>query len=64
MASSNFTVYVPDRSAPYTYPGSLTHEEVRQAVVLNGHPNVETAEMVVNGQTITFRRPTGGTKGL
>lgn len=64
MATSNFTVYVPDRSTPLTYPGTMTHEEIRQALVLNGYPSVENAEMVVNGQTITFRRPTGGTKGI
>lgn len=63
MANGNYTVYVPDRTQAFTYPGTLTHEEVRQALVLNGYPSVENAEMVVSGQTITFRRPTGGTKG-
>ena len=63
MANGNFTVYVPDRSTPITLPGTLTHEEVRQTLVGTGYPSVENAEMVVAGQTITFRRPTGGTKG-
>src|SRR3990167_418496 len=64
IASSNFTVYVPDRSAPFTLPGTLTNEEVRQTIAGMGYSSVENAEMVVSGSTITFRRPTGGTKGL
>lgn len=63
MANGQFTVYVPDRSAPFSLPDSLTHEEVRRTLSGMGYPSVENAELVVAGSTITFRRPTGGTKG-
>lgn len=64
MASSNWTVYVPDRSAPLTLPSSLTTEEVRSSLVGTGYTSVENAEMVVQGDRITFRRPQGGSKGV
>lgn len=64
MSVGNWTVYVPDRSTPYTFPQTLTQEEVRTALVSTGHASVGTSEMVVNGSTITFRRPQGGTKGF
>lgn len=66
MATGQFTVYVPDRSSPFYLPGTLTHEEVRQTLSGMGYASVENAELVVSagGSTITFRRPTGGTKGL
>ena len=63
MANGNYTVYVPDRTSPFTLPGTLTHEEVRQTVAGMGYPSVENAELTISGNTITFRRPTGGTKG-
>jgi hypothetical protein len=64
MSATQFTVYVPDRSAPFYFPQTLTPEEIRQALVSTGHTSVSSAEMVLSGSTITFRRPTGGTKGL
>lgn len=64
MAASQFTVYVPDRTQPFYFDAGLTPEEVRSALVSTGHSSVQTAEMVISGSTITFRRPQGGTKGL
>lgn len=64
MAASYYTVYVPDRDAPYTgFLASMTPEEVRAALVATGNTAVETAEMVLSGSTIKFRRVQGGTKG-
>lgn len=63
MASGNWTVYVPDSRNAITLPASLTTEEVRQTLVGTGYTSVETAEMTISGNTITFRRPQGGTKG-
>jgi ethanolamine utilization protein EutA (predicted chaperonin) len=64
MATGNWTVYVPDRTAPVSLPSSLTTEEVRATLVGTGYTSVESAEMTISGSTITFRRPQGGTKGL
>lgn len=63
--AANYIVYVPDRSEPFTgFPQSLTHDEVRSALVATGHTSVENAELVVNGTTLRFRRVQGGTKGI
>lgn len=61
---SRWTVYVPDRTEPFYFQTTLTAEEVRGALESTGYPSVRTAEMVINAQTITFRRPSGGTKGF
>lgn len=66
MATSNvrmWTVNVPDH-APVKLPHSLTVDEVRATLEQQGHPAVGTAQATVNGDTITFARPTGGVKGL
>ena len=63
MSSSQWTVRVADRTQPYYFDRSLTADEVKSALVSTGHSNVATSEMVINGNEITFRRPSGGTKG-
>ena len=63
MSTSQWTVRVPDRSPMY-FEGSLTPDEIKSVLVSTGHTNVGTAEMVINGREITFRRPSGGTKGF
>lgn len=64
MAASQWTVNVPDRSTPFYFSTNLTAEEVRSALISVGHTSVENAEMVQSGNTLTFRRPVGGTKGV
>ena len=64
MSSSQWTVRVPDRSAPFYFDRTLTADEVKSALVSTGHTNVATSEMVINGSEITFRRASGGNKGL
>ena len=66
MAANDYIINVPDRSAPYRLPRTLTVEEVRQTLVGMGHTAVENSELAVSpdGQTLTFKRVTGGTKGL
>lgn len=66
MAQQNYTVYIPDRTAPVYLPNTMTQEEVRASLVGMGYTAVETAELVVEngGQTLRFRRVAGGTKGL
>lgn len=64
--SNNYTVYIPDRSAPFTgFPRSMGPEEVRASLVATGHTALENADMNISndGGTITFRRVSGGTKG-
>ena len=64
MADANqYTVYVPDQREALYFPTSFSPEEVRQALVSGGRSSVGTAELVVSGNTLTFRRPAGGTKG-
>ena len=64
MAANNYTIYVPDRDAAITgFPQSMTHEEVRAALVATGYTAVENAELVVSGSTLKFRRVQGGVKG-
>ena len=63
---SNYTVYIPDRSAAFTgFPRSMAVEEVRASLVATGHSALENANAVVSpdGATITFQRVSGGTKG-
>ena len=63
--SSTWTVYVPDRSEPIrNVPRSLTIDEVRQTLTASGFTSVQTAEVSTSGDTITFRRPSGGSKGI
>lgn len=64
MAASQWTVHVPDRSAPMYFDSNLTPEEIRSVLVSTGFTSVQTAEMVQSGNTLTYRRPSGGTKGL
>lgn len=64
MANGNYTIYVPDRSAPISFPSSMTHEEVKAALIGSGYTSVENSELVVSGNTLTFRRVTGGSKGI
>jgi len=64
MAAEQYTVYVPDREAPFYFPSTMTHEEVRMSLAGTGHTSVENAEMVVSGNVIRFRRVQGGTKGV
>ena len=66
MANGNtYTVYVPDRSAPFAFPRSMAVEEVRASLVTTGYTALENADVNVSadGGTITFRRVTGGNKG-
>lgn len=58
-----WTVTVPDRRDSLSFNSSFTPEEVRAALVSTGYTSVENADLVVSGNSITFRRPTGGTKG-
>ena len=62
MAANDYIINVPDRSAPYRLPRTLTVEEVRQTLVGMGHTAVENSELQVSpdGQTLTFKRVTGG----
>jgi hypothetical protein len=66
MASNDYLVYVPDRSSAFRFPRTMVPEEVRASLVATGHTAIETSELVLSadGGTITFRRATGGTKGL
>lgn len=64
MAANNWTVYVPDRSAPFTFPKTMTPEEVKSSLETTGFSSVASAEQVLDGDTIRFRRVAGGTKGL
>ena len=67
MASAtDYFVYVPDVTSAFRLPRSLTLEEVRSTVSGMGHTAVENAQVEVSpdGQTIRFKRVTGGTKGL
>ncbi len=59
-----WTVYLPDQSGSRSFPGSMTPEEVRGSLVGMGFSAVQTAELIINGNTLTFRRVAGGTKGL
>ena len=64
-ANDNWTVYVPDRSAPLTgFPGTMTAEEVQASLVASGYTSVENTQFTQNGKTLRFQRVTGGTKGL
>lgn len=63
MSSGQWTVYVPDRTAPFFFERTLTADEVKSALVSTGHSNVATSEMVISGNEIRFRRASGGTKG-
>lgn len=64
MAASNWTVYVPDSTRALYFQRSFTPEEVKSALVSTGNSAVQSAEMVINGDTITFRRVQGGSKGV
>ena len=57
-------VFIPDVVEPKNLPDSLTAEEVREVVVGMGYTSVENADIVTAADgSITFRRPSGGTKG-
>lgn len=58
-----YTVYVPDRSTPFKFNTSLTPQEVQHALETTGSLPSGT-QMVVNGNTITFQRVQGGSKGI
>ncbi len=63
--AANYIVYVPDSTVPLTgFPKSMTVEEVRASLVATGRTALENAEVVQNGDQLTFRRTSGGTKGL
>lgn len=68
MATSNWTVYVPDRSAPFTgFPKTMEVEEVRAALMTTGQASVGSATYTVEGadrDVIRFNRVQGGSKGL
>jgi len=66
MASGSWTVYVPDRSAAFTFDQCVfpTVESVRAALVQNGQTAVGTATATQEGSTIRFARPEGGRKGV
>ena len=63
--AANYTVRVPDQSSALFLPRTMAPEEVRASLIATGHTALETCDMVVSpdGNTITFKRPTGGTKG-
>ena len=66
MAANQYTVYVPDSSRPQFWDKSFTPSEVKQALISSGNASVENSTMTVSpdGNTITFARVQGGTKGL
>lgn len=65
MATSNWTVYVPDRTAPITgFPKSMDLEEVRASLVATGNASVSSATCTVDGDILRFNRVQGGSKGL
>lgn len=65
LDNDRWNVYVPDSVAPLRFSKSLTAEEVKHSLVQSGRSSVEgtTMEVSVDGNTITFKRPTGGNKG-
>lgn len=64
MASgSQYSIRVPDSTRVLNFPSSMTHEEVRAALVGSGYTAVESAELIVDGLNLTFRRVSGGSKG-
>lgn len=68
MANGSFyTVYIPDRTAPFTgFPRSMAVEEVRASLVATGHTALENADIALSadGSEIRFKRVTGGNKGI
>lgn len=66
MASTGLliTVKMPDHD-PVRLPKSLTLAEVRATLAAQGYPSVENAVAETDAEgNITFKRPTGGVKGL
>lgn len=64
MATNKWTVYVPDRSAPYEFLKSMEIEEIRSALVTTGNSSVSSATYTVDGDVVRFNRVQGGSKGL
>lgn len=65
MATSNWTVYVPDRTAPINgFPKTMELEEVRASLVATGNTSVSSATYTVDGDVVRFNRVQGGSKGL
>lgn len=66
MAASQYTVYVPDSTQPKYFPKDFTPAEVKTALIASGVASVSNASMTVSsdGDTITFARVQGGTKGF
>ena len=64
--AANYTVYVPDSSRPLSFSKDFTPAEVKSALISSGNASVENSTMTVSadGNTITFARVQGGTKGL
>ena len=61
MATSNWTVYVPDRSQAYLgFPKSMEIEEVRASLVATGVASVSSATYTVDGDVVRFNRVQGG----
>lgn len=58
------SIRIPDVVSPIEVADeTLTNEEIRQS--LSGlYPVVANATVSRTGKTVTFTRPTGGTKGL
>lgn len=64
MATSNWTVYVPDRTASLPFPKTMEIEEIRASLVSTGTASVASATYTVDGDVIRFNRVQGGSKGL
>ena len=65
MAATQYTVYVPDSTTPKFFSKDFTPAEVKSALISSGVASVQHASMTVSadGDTITFARVQGGSKG-
>lgn len=64
MASTgNWSVRVPDRSTPYSFPKTMEIEEIRQSLITTGVASVSSATYTVDGDNVNFNRVQGGSKG-
>ena len=62
-ATGDYIVSIPDSTRTYRFPKSMSHEEIRASLVTTGNTVVSGASINVDGDNLTFQRPTGGRKG-
>ena len=65
-ASGQWSVTVPDSTRTFKFPKTMSVEEVRASLVNVVGAYIESASAVISpdGDSISFQRVTGGTKGL